>query len=422
MHSFRTIKMAFYWMLYLPITGVSYFVAWLDRTLKFPLPFPRDIAQLAQQQDWCIAELKENGVLSTGAVVNQYKVTPLDQTFIFRSNAGIIEIVYTNATGEHTLKCFAKFAPNVGTVWNRTIFNLQLNHIKEIFFNKYFVQADKGFPAPEVYVAKMSLLTGNLCLITEFMNDSIEHKDAIYKDFTAAHLQMVLAGLANLHARYWKDTSARMKRVLPIENDTVYFFESMVLFSWSSAARQILVNSWCRMNEHQTVLHGDTRIGNMMFPAAEGRGRFVFIDWQAVRKGKAAYDLAYFLLLSLTEENRKLSEMQSVKTYHACLVANGVKDYSLEDLHEDYNHACLAVLLLLSLPFLSGEASAEGDGAKIFAWGMGVWRERMQSKFAAFDYNWLAKNYNLTQQQGKDAIAEMLNVIDVRLKRIAAQN
>ncbi len=413
----RKLKIAFIWMVYMPVVFATYFIVWLDRKVKFRLSFPRDLNELAKKESWCIAELKANGVLVNDAIVNSYKVTPLNQDIIFRSNAGTIEISYTEKSEQKTLRCFAKFAPVTGTVWNKTIFNLQLNHIKEIAFNQNFGDDASDF-IPKVFVAKLGFITGNLCLITELMDDCIEFKEGAYTNFTDEHLNMVLKGLATLHARYWKEKSARMEKILPIEDSTLLLFDSIVASTWSEAARKILFQSWHNMNEFQTVLHGDSRIGNMMFPKDENHGRFVLLDWQAVRKGKAVYDLAYFNVLSLTPDNRKQTEAKSLETYYNYLVANGVSDYTKEEMMNDYQHACLCVLVLLSLPYLSGEASAEGAGVEIFARGMDGWREKMQIKFSQFDYAWLAKNYSLTEMEAHNAVNEMLNVIDRRVKAL----
>ncbi len=404
----------------MPVVLSTYLIVWLDRKLKFPLPFPRDIASLTKAEKWCIAVLKKNKVLPAEAIVKNYKVTVLNPDMIFRSNAGVIEIDYSHLGENKTLNCFAKFAPTAGTVWNRVIFNLQLNHIKETWFNRYFVSVDKNIAAPEVYYTEMSFLTGNLCLITEYMANCVHYLDCAYDNFPDNHLQLAIKGLASFHANYWNDTSERMKRVFAIENNTVYFFDSFVANSWSINARNVMVKSWCYVNQNQTVLHGDARVGNMMFPKEEDKGRFVFIDWQAVRKGKAVYDLAYFLNLSLTIEHRGRVEEKSIDTYYRHLVTSGVKSYTREELEQDYRHACLCVLVLLSLPMLSGEASAEGEGTKIFTWGMNIWRERMEAKFTGFDYIWMADRYGLTEQQGRDVVKEMLGVIDSRLKRIQA--
>ncbi|MCW3125066.1 MAG: hypothetical protein JWO03_724 [Bacteroidetes bacterium] len=412
-----TIRIWLAWVSYMPTICVSYFIAWLDRKVRFRLAFPRDVEQLTEQKPWLIKELKAAGALPSDAVIDSCGVRPLDKSIIFRSDAAIIEIKYTDKVGSGILRCFAKFAPTMGTVWNKTIFNLQLNHIKEAWFNQFFVNQD-NIPAPRVYVSKVSPLLGHLCLITEQMTDDIEYHTYPYKDFQPAHLDMALHGLATLHAQYWGDHSPRMARVLPIQDIVVYLFDSMVAGKWSISARKVLVKSWITMNQPQTVLHGDSRIGNMMFPSAPDRGRYVMIDWQAARRGRAAFDLAYFLILSLPADQRQLLEPPSIDTYYHSLTGKGVKDYTRTQLEDDYRHGCLCTLVLLSLPMLSGEVSAEGDAALLFVFGMGIWRERLRQRFDDFDYEWMSVQYDMTQQEARNAVAEMIVVIDARLNAV----
>lgn len=413
-----TIRIYLSWAIYLPVVGISFIVAWLDRKLRFPLSFPRDVDQLQNQKDWLIAELKKNDTLPVDAEPTECIVRPMDQSSIFRSDAATITIQYIAQDGPRTLRCFAKFAPSMGTVWNRTIFNLQLNHIKESWFNEYFVNQD-GIPAPKVFIAKVSAATGNLCLVTELMNGDMEYRECAYDHLRGEHLDLALDGLATLHARYWGDRSERMKRIMPIDDMTVHFFDSLVARKWSIPARKVLVKCWIWTNNPQTVLHGDARIGNMMFPIAAD-GRYVLIDWQATRKGRAAFDLAYFLILSLISSHRKAVEETSKQRYYDLLVIKGVTGYTREDFEEDYRHASLCVLVLLSLPMLSGEVSVEGFAALIFVYGMHVWRERMRIHFEDFDYKWLAANYDITEQEAHSAVAEMLAVIQARLDGISA--
>ncbi len=416
----RNIGLLAMWLFNLNFAWFAYIVAWLDRKIKFSMPFPRDTDELIEKKQWCINVLKKNGALPEGAVITGFKVTALSQETIFRSNIGRVEIEYNDNGANKTLKCMAKFAPLSGTVWNRAVFNMQLNHIKEIYFNKYFAAVDKTVAAPAVYYAEFGLITGNLCLIMEYMGDDKEYAEGEIEEIPWEHLNLVFDGMASLHAQYWNDKSSRLNKVFPIVPATVDFFDSLVAGKWSLPARKIVVQSWCHCNLPQTVIHGDARIGNMMFPGGEDRGRFVFIDWQAVRKGKGAFDLAYFLVLSLTSSKRLSVEKQAIETYYQLLSVKGVKDYTRQEFEDDYKHACLCVLALLALPMLSGEASAEGRGAIIFAWGMNIWRERMQAKFEDFDYAWLAKNYGISENEGRDALNEMIQVIDRRLKAINA--
>ena len=138
----RNIKLLGMWVLNLPIVLLSYFVVWLDRHIRFPMTFPRDLQELTKKEQWCIKQLKKNGALPKEAEVYEYKVTPLKQEMIFRSVAGVIALKYKVGDDLKALPCFAKFAPTSGTVRNRTVFNIQLNHVKEGWFNQEFVKDD----------------------------------------------------------------------------------------------------------------------------------------------------------------------------------------------------------------------------------------------------------------------------------------
>lgn len=396
----------FAWLVLVPMVAVGFVVALLDRLHRPPLPFPRDLAALARKRDWCVRMLREGGALPADAQVSDYRVSPLMETVAFRSCSGFLRVEW----GEHALDCFVKFAPTAGSLWNRTVFNLQLNAVKEVLFNGRFLAEHEGLPAPRTFVAKASPLSGNLCLITERMAPAIEYRED-EPSLPEAHIDAAIDGLAALHARCW---GARTKLVRPIGPQVVRWFDSLAgLTGWSRAARTLLTGSWSRMNEPQTVLHGDARIGNMLFGS-----RFVLIDWQAVRLGRAAFDLAYFLLLSLTPEQRRAVEQRVIDRYHRELQGNGVGTYSADELDEDYRHACLCVLVLLSLPLLSGEASADATTAKGFVYGMGIWRARLQEAFATFDWAWLTARYGLAETEGRAAVAQMLAVIERRLTRV----
>ena len=43
----RTLALIFACVAFIMIIPATYIIVWLDRKLKFPLPFPRDVAQLA---------------------------------------------------------------------------------------------------------------------------------------------------------------------------------------------------------------------------------------------------------------------------------------------------------------------------------------------------------------------------------------
>ena len=60
------------------------------------------------------------------------------------------------------------------------------------------------------------------------------------------------------------------------------------------------------------------------------------VDWQTAGKGAPANDVAYFIGAGLTREDRPKHEMELLRYYHDRLTAEGVKNYSFEDLHQHY--------------------------------------------------------------------------------------
>ncbi|TDH56441.1 DUF1679 domain-containing protein [Mycobacterium eburneum] len=63
------------------------------------------------------------------------------------------------------------------------------------------------------------------------------------------------------------------------------------------------------------------------------------LDWQAVRRGHPARDLAYTLITSMTTAERRASERELVGTYRAALVAAGGPELDRGQLWERYRQA-----------------------------------------------------------------------------------
>lgn len=400
------LKIIIFKLLFWFFTFLIAIISWLDSKIHFPLPFPRNLKELSQKREWLLKILKESGALPDNVEVYKYTIT--ENTAIkFRSDSAIVEINYRLNGELNTFKCFAKFAPSKGSLWSKIVFILQLNHIKEAFFNKTFINNDEGVASPCNYYTNFSTLTGNICLIMEYI-ENFKQYDVKADNLSFSDLELALENLASLHAHFWKSTEERMKFIMLISDSTVYTFDSLVTHVWSNDTRNVFIQSWIRMNKFQTVIHGDARIGNMMFPIDKEHGRFVFIDWQAVRKGNPMFDLAYFLITTITIEHDEEREKQAKQRYYHYLTAKGVNDYTWSELEEDYKHACLCALGLICTPYLNLAASVEGEVKKIYSANIDIWMERLSIKFSSFDYQWMADRYQLTEQQSSNVINEML--------------
>lgn len=86
--------------------------------------------------------------------------------------------------------------------------------------------------------------------------------------------------------------------------------------------------------ERFSVIHGDYRSDNLMFPT---RGAGVSaVDWQTLTVALPGRDVGYFLATSLDVDARRAHERELVTAYHEALLTHGVTGHSLDECFEDY--------------------------------------------------------------------------------------
>jgi hypothetical protein len=90
-----------------------------------------------------------------------------------------------------------------------------------------------------------------------------------------------------------------------------------------------------QLNEHgpRVLAHGDAHIGNTYVMPDSTVG---FLDWQTVSRGNWADDVAYFLVGSLSLEDRRASEFELLDHYVEHMVARGVAREDLGDVRATY--------------------------------------------------------------------------------------
>lgn len=82
-----------------------------------------------------------------------------------------------------------------------------------------------------------------------------------------------------------------------------------------------------------TLTHGDAHIGNTYVLPSGGVG---FLDWQVVRRGRWSQDIGYFLIGSLTEEDRRDHERDLLEGYRRALDLPDGKRQSAEEMWTEY--------------------------------------------------------------------------------------
>ncbi|HEY9558846.1 MAG TPA: phosphotransferase, partial [Acidimicrobiales bacterium] len=110
-----------------------------------------------------------------------------------------------------------------------------------------------------------------------------------------------------------------------------------------------------------SLVHGDYRLDNLLFPAA-GDG-VVAVDWQTAAIGPPLRDVAYLLGTSLEPADRRTHEEAIVAGYHAGLVAAGVTGYSAERCWDDYRLGLLQgpLISIIGCIYATGVRSEASD-------------------------------------------------------------
>ncbi len=85
-----------------------------------------------------------------------------------------------------------------------------------------------------------------------------------------------------------------------------------------------------------TLSHGAATFAAFLAPRDAGRGRTYLVDLEAVSAGFAAFDLATLLATFWTPAQQQLTTGYALRHYHRALLAQGVRDYPLRQLHDDY--------------------------------------------------------------------------------------
>jgi Phosphotransferase enzyme family len=125
------------------------------------------------------------------------------------------------------------------------------------------------------------------------------------------------------------------------------------------------------------LVHGDYRLDNLLFPAAEPRSGATptatptatpgdtpgvcAVDWQTISLALPARDLAYVIASSLSPQERRAHEKDLVTSYYQILSRYGVEHYSFADCWDDYRFGMLQGPLVSVLGCAYGNRTERGD-------------------------------------------------------------
>jgi hypothetical protein len=103
-----------------------------------------------------------------------------------------------------------------------------------------------------------------------------------------------------------------------------------------------------RTKTNLTLIHGDAYFANFLCPKIPGTGLTYLLDWQSPTWDLGGYDLANLMATFWTPEQRHEAarEEKMLHHYYSVLQAQGVKDYTWEDLMTDYKSGLIFWMLM----------------------------------------------------------------------------
>lgn len=191
---------------------------------------------------------------------------------------------------------------------------------------------------PIVYKSIVDYLRLDFLLVMEDLNQrGADPRDAT-RPMTVEQVANGLRGLARLHSKFWgisrktQPKLAWLKTWAPGKGWLVGLGKRIPI-GLSRGADQLpkqvvemgargILDYWTRYvtmlsKGSLTMTHGDAHIGNTYILPDNDVG---FLDWQVVRRGNWSQDVGYFLIGSLTEEDRRASERELIEMYRQALV------------------------------------------------------------------------------------------------------
>jgi hypothetical protein len=186
---------------------------------------------------------------------------------------------------------------------------------------------------PSFYYGAVDKLRMNDVIVME----DVANRGATLNDATTPlTVEQVAAGLrelARMHSAFWglsNTTHPELEWVRPWKASGTFTFlmkygygrGTKRLLNWLpaeiiDAGPRMIVDAWADYLRSlstgpQTLLHGDAHVGNTY---SLPDGGFGFYDWGVVRRGHWSFDVGYFIVSTLSDEDRRIYQRDLLRIY-----------------------------------------------------------------------------------------------------------
>lgn len=237
------------------------------------------------------------------------------------------------------------------------------SYVREVGFYRD-LQARTPLRTPTIFHFDENIEANQFVLIMEDLDGSTQGDQLEGCSVEAAHL--VAQAAADLHGPHWANLSLadlpwihwqdaeRSQRRLDLYNMVVPGFVQRYADRLDDSVLRLapwlgerLPALGAAFRTPPTLAHGDFRLDNMMFGAADDAPALVVVDWQTCTLGFGLNDVAYFVGAGLLQEDRQDAEADLVATYTEALSSYVTVDRN--DLEHDYRLGSCAGFLMAVL-------------------------------------------------------------------------
>lgn len=307
--------------------------------------------------EWLTDALRSSGTIKDAAVTSFDMEPDIAAGVGFMGQLARISPTYDRAESGAPASIIGKFpapAPE-----NREIAQLfRFYEIETRFYEQIAGEVD--LQTPKRYYSNIDLESGDFVLLLEDLAPA-KVADQV-AGCTPEQAELAIRELAKFHATWWENPRMDELKWMWAFNNPVRAKASQQSYqqawgpfveNFGKAVPSEILEIGERFGEKmigilnqlaakpRTISHGDYRLDNLFFGTPEGGAPITVIDWQIMSIGRGAFDFAYFMTGTLPPAERKAKENDLLKMYHDILVDRGVKDYSFDQLWEDYRVSTL---------------------------------------------------------------------------------
>ena len=317
--------------------------------------------------DWMNAALAESGRLGNYRVVS---CTAKDSD-VPGQTAEIVQIAveYDDEACELPRRFIAKITSRNAMLIEQVIKIYDLYRRETSFYNEF---KESGIASPDCFVSQHNPETQEMVILMGDLAPATSPSWAPSPEQT----EQALANLPAFHAKWWNSPMLRSRDWF-VQFDNRDFF-----FSGASAANMaipMLEEHFGDAGEHTaqlmriflehldtiqsfyaarpfTFVHGDYHPKQMFFPSEAG-GEFAVIDWQFPFVAQGAWDFVRMMVLGLDVENRRRRQDALIDAYYKSLIANGVENYTREDLDTDLKIGLVVNQMIMMVALIDTDIS-----------------------------------------------------------------